>query len=186
MLSLIVGTLLGGFVAGETLMDWLLSPELISPELTMTQALANKMDKARLQGLAGQAVGGLVLVLPTNEAWLSNTELYEKLMDNSAQAEKLRNDLLFAAGGEIDKVGGFEELLSFAAKNDGVVDTAFGTPMKIEDDGRVCLAEYDADWNLVTSDCAQLRLPPLIFEDGSLYLTDKIVLPESVLEEAFN
>eukprot|EP01054_Gregarina_sp_Poly1_P004124 Gregarina_sp_Poly_1__4123@NODE_225_length_11206_cov_83_083760_g199_i0_p7_GENE_NODE_225_length_11206_cov_83_083760_g199_i0NODE_225_length_11206_cov_83_083760_g199_i0_p7_ORF_typecomplete_len189_score30_43GGDEF_2/PF17853_1/0_18_NODE_225_length_11206_cov_83_083760_g199_i062646830 len=183
--ALMLGAVFYGIARSESMMEWLLSAELISPDLTMTQALAHKMDRGRLEGLIGQATGGLVLVLPTNEAWLQNTELYEKLMEATPAAEKLRNDLLFAAGGEMDKVGGFDELLAFASQNDGVVDTAFGTPMKIEDDGKVCLAEYDAEWNLVTSDCAQLRLPPLMFTDGSLYLTDKIVLPGSVLEEAF-
>eukprot|EP01053_Blabericola_migrator_P004464 Blabericola_migrator_1__4463@NODE_2388_length_2843_cov_236_918588_g1495_i0_p2_GENE_NODE_2388_length_2843_cov_236_918588_g1495_i0NODE_2388_length_2843_cov_236_918588_g1495_i0_p2_ORF_typecomplete_len186_score62_27GGDEF_2/PF17853_1/0_1_NODE_2388_length_2843_cov_236_918588_g1495_i012271784 len=183
-MRLLITLLAATLTKADSMIDWLLSADLVSPDLTMTQALAHKMDRAKLEGLAGQATGGLVLVLPTNEAWLQNLDLYEKLMASTSSGDKLRNDLLFSAGGEMDSVGGFEELLAFADKNDGVVDTAFGTPMKIEADGTVCLAEYDADWQLVTSDCAQLRLPPLMFEDGSLYLTDKIILPETVLEEA--
>eukprot|EP01057_Protomagalhaensia_wolfi_P005806 Protomagalhaensia_wolfi_Nauph_80__5805@NODE_722_length_2067_cov_240_911243_g538_i0_p2_GENE_NODE_722_length_2067_cov_240_911243_g538_i0NODE_722_length_2067_cov_240_911243_g538_i0_p2_ORF_typecomplete_len165_score29_35GGDEF_2/PF17853_1/0_048_NODE_722_length_2067_cov_240_911243_g538_i014691963 len=147
MLSFTVfGSMLLAVTAGDSMIDWLLSPDLVSPDLTMTQALAHRMDRTRLEGLAAQATGGLVLVLPTNEAWLGNTELYERLMKPGAAGEKLRNDLLFAAGGEMDQVGGFDALLAFASRNDGVVDTAFGTPMKIESDGRVCLAEYDAEY----------------------------------------
>lgn len=168
---------------GNSLMTWLLSDD-VSSELSMTHDLASKMDRNRLEGLAAEAAGGLVLVVPTNEAWLQHVELYEALMHDTPQSNKLRTDVMFAAGGEMDSVGGFDALLAYAEQNDGVVDTAFGTPMKIETDGRVCLAEYDTDWELVTSECATLRLPPLMFDDGALYFTDNIILPDVLWSEA--
>lgn len=165
------------------MMDYLLGDD-VTEELAMTQALATKMDRKSLEGLAEQATGGIVLVLPTDEAWKSfGLESYDRLMADSSSAAKWRSDLLFSAGGEIDSVGGFDTLLAFAEENGGVVDTAYGTPMKIEPDGTACLAEYDQDWNLLPSECTRLRLPPVIFDDGALYLTNSIILPETLKNE---
>jgi len=174
----------GEIGAGEgKLMEYLLGDNY-SSELTMTHALASRMDRKSLEGLAEQTVGSIILVLPTDEAWKSfGFDLYEKLMEDSSRAVKWRSDMLFSAGGEIESVGGFESLLAYAEGNGGVVDTAYGTPMKIEPDGRACIAEYDQDWNLLPSECTTLRLPPLIFEDGSLYLTNTIIMPDTLKSE---
>lgn len=185
MFSFVIAVaVLGNVACGEKMIDWLLSKQTISPELTMTQDLTLKMDINRLKSLTEQSTGGLVMVLPTNLAWLAMPDLYQRLIADNPASAKLRNDVVFAAGGEIDKVGGFDDLLKFADKNDGVVDTAYGTPMKILPDGNACIAEYDTNWNLVTTQCARLRLPPILFEDGSLYLTDNIILPDALLNEA--
>ncbi|EZG87175.1 hypothetical protein GNI_007900 [Gregarina niphandrodes] len=169
-------------VSGETMMRYLLSDH-VRPELTMSSALAQRMDQERLENLLAEARGGLVLVLPTDDGWQKFPALYNAINDDGVAANKFRADLMFAAGGEMDVVGGFDALLNYAYQNDGVVDTAYGTPIKVEEDARVCLAEYDSTWSLRTTKCAQLILPPLVFDDGSLYMTSDIILPDDLWNE---
>lgn len=175
-------TIAGAIANGETIMRYLLSDH-VANDLKMSAELANRMDHERLIALLAEARGGLVLVLPTNEGWQKYPDLFAAINDDTAAANKFRADLMFAAGGEMDVVGGFDALLSYAEQNDGVVDTAYGTPIKIEEDGRVCLASYDENWMLKTTSCAQLLLPPLLFDDGALYLTNDIILPDQLWAE---
>ncbi|MER5482229.1 hypothetical protein ABT024_03295 [Streptomyces sp. NPDC002812] len=45
---------------------------------------------------------------------------------------------------------------------DGVVDTAFGTPIIIREDGAVAVAEYDENWNVIpVGEPVRLVLPDL-------------------------
>lgn len=168
-----------------SMMDWLINKvSPAPPEVSKTRLIAGMQDRLRLEGLADEVSGGLVMVVPTNKAWEEEPDLYKELLKNTDEASKLRSDVMFAAGGEMDTVGGWQALLSYAATNGGVVDTAFGTAMKIEPDGRACLAEYDDKWELATTECTVLRQPPYIFKDGCIFLTDHIIMPETLWKEA--
>lgn len=175
--------LLLGLSHAKTLMEFLMGEEGLDLEdVHMSQELAKKVDQRKIESLTSQVSGGLVFVLPTDQAWAEHMDLYHALLDDSAA--KLRIDLILAAGAEVDKVGGWTELLEYVDDNEGVIDSAYGTPIKIEREGKACLAAYDADWQLQTTECATLRLPPRVFDDGALYVTDKIILPKALWEEA--
>ena len=161
--------------AGLTVSDYLFGARGYPESVARSVALA-EIERERVSKLVAEEAGGVVIVLPVNEAWDSAT--LNALL--SEEEGNWRYNVLLAAAAPVPRAdaGSFAALAAYAARNGGIIDSAYGTSYFVRDN-RVCLAEWAAG-NYVEGDCANVVGSPVVLDDGAVYFIDRVILPGDI------
>lgn len=167
-------------VSAESLYDYLFTTRNYPSILSNSLKVAEK-ERDRISKLVKE-VKGLALFLPINDAWNQKPGALDALLREPEG--NIRYDMVLASSAEVPMsyTTSWALLKQYADKNGGVIDSAYGTPYFIMDDGRFCLAEW-SNGQYIEGECARVIGAPVRLSDTTLYQVTKVLLP-SDLEES--